>query len=249
MLGLGLTAAAFCTAALSGIAGLGGGTILIGLFYAAGLTPVQAVPLFAAVQLVSNGSRVLAYVRHVHWGATGWFLLASVPATFVVAPWIERIDANWVQILLALLILVSLIPARGGEARAPLPPRTSFIVAGLLNGAFGLVVGATGLLVGRLFLRPEWRRETTLGTMALTQALGHLLRVLAYGFVGFSAFTQPRLLLALCAAVIAGTWLGRRLNAYLDEERFALLFKTLLVLLSIKLLWEGGTNLLAGRLT
>ena len=242
---LGLVAAAFCTATLSGVAGLGGGTVLIGLFYAVGLPPLQAVPLFAAVQLVSNGSRVVAYVRHVHWGATGWFLLASVPATFVVAPWIERIDADWVQILLAVLILVSLIPPRGGEARAPLPPRASYLVAGLLNGAFGLVVGATGLLVGRLFLRPEWRRETTLGTMALTQALGHLLRVLAYGFIGFSAFTQPGLLLALCISVIGGTWLGRRLNTYLDEDRFTLLFKTLLVLLSIKLLWDSGTSLLA----
>jgi len=244
---LGLAAAAFCTAALSGVAGLGGGTVLIGIFYALGLPPVQAVPLFAAVQLVSNGSRVVAYLRHVHWGATGWFLLAAVPATFVVAPWVEHIDADWAQLLLALLILVSLIPRRGRAERAPLPPRTSFLVAGLLNGAFGPVVGATGLLVGRLFLRPEWRKETTLGTMALTQALGHLLRVLAYGAAGFSAFTEPRLLLALCVAVVAGTWAGRRLNACLDEDRFALLFKTLLVLLSLKLLWDGAAALLQGR--
>lgn len=248
MLALGLTAAAFLTAALSGVAGLGGGTVLIGLFYAIGLPPVQAIPMFAAIQLVSNASRVVAYAGYVHWGATGWFLLASVPATFVVAPWIERVDPDWVKVLLAVLILVSLMPRRDGADRAALPPRTSYLVAGLLNGAFGLVVGATGLLVGRLFLRPEWRRETTLGTMALTQSLGHLLRVLAYGFIGFSAFAKPELLLPLCAAVIAGTWTGRRLQRHLSEEHFAQLFKILLVLLSLKLLWEGGASLLAARL-
>jgi uncharacterized membrane protein YfcA len=236
---LGLTAAAFCTSMLSGAAGLGGGTVLIGLFYAIGLPPVQAVPLFAAVQVVSNVSRVTAYVRHVHWGATGWFLLASVPATFIFAPFVEHLDANAVQILLALLILVSLIPGSGGETRAPLPPRASFVVAGLLNGTFGILVGATGLVVGRLFLRPEWRRETTIGTLALTQAFGHVLRVLAYGFVGFSAFAQPSLLLPLCASVIAGTWAGQRLGKYLDGERFARVFKGLLLVLSLKLLWDG----------
>lgn len=244
MFTLGLTAAAFLTAALSGVAGLGGGTILIGLFYALGMPPVEAVPLFAAVQLASNASRTAAYVRHVHWGATGWFLLAAVPATFLLAPWIEQVNPDWARLLLALLILISLLPGRDGEGWQ-LPPRASFVVAGLLNGSLGLFVGATGLFVGRLFLRKEWRKETTIGTLALTQALGHLLRVLAYGAVGFSALAQPQRFLPLCAAVVLGTIAGKRLNAHLDEARFALLFKTLLILLSLKLLWDGASALIA----
>jgi uncharacterized membrane protein YfcA len=119
-----------------------------------------------------------------------------------------------------------------------------FSVAGLLNGSLGLFVGATGLFVGRLFLRPGWRKETTIGTLALTQMLGHLLRVLAYGFAGFSAFANPHVLLPLCAAVIAGTITGRRLHAHLDERQFALLFKGLLIALSLKLLWDGVSGLL-----
>ncbi len=242
MFTLGLTVAAFLTAALSGVAGLGGGTILIGLFYAIGLPPVQAVPLFAAVQLVSNASRTAAYLSHVHWGATLWFLLACVPATFLLAPWIEQVDPDWIRVLLALLILASLLPSH--REAAALPPRPAFVLAGLLNGALGLFVGATGLLVGRLFLRPEWRKQTTIGTLALTQGLGHLLRVLAYGWAGFSALSQPGLLLPLCAAVVAGTLVGKRLNHRLDEQRFALLFKTLLLVLSLKLLWDGASALL-----
>jgi hypothetical protein len=42
-----LSAAAFLTAALSGIAGLGGGTILIGVLYAVGMAPVEAVLIAA----------------------------------------------------------------------------------------------------------------------------------------------------------------------------------------------------------
>ena len=47
----------FLTATLSGVAGMGGGSILIGVLLVAGLPPLEAVPLFAAVQLVSNVSR------------------------------------------------------------------------------------------------------------------------------------------------------------------------------------------------
>ncbi|MGQ0528941.1 MAG: TSUP family transporter [Panacagrimonas sp.] len=234
---LTLTLFAFLTSALSGVTGLGGGTILIGVFFAAGLTPIEAVPLFAAVQFVSNSSRTLAYVRHVHWRATAWFALALVPATILIAPFAELADVNLVRLILAGLILASLIPS--ADNAAPLPPRTSFVLAGALNGGLGMFVGATGLFVGRLFLRPEWTKETTIATLAMTQVLGHGLRVLAYGFVGYSAFARPQLLIPLCLAVIAGTWTGKYFNARISAERFALVFKLVLLLLSLKLVFDS----------
>lgn len=237
-----LTVAGFLTAMLSGVAGLGGGTILIGLFYAAGMSPAEAVPLFAAVQFVANTSRTAAYLRDVEWRAAGWFLLAAVPTTFLVAPYAARIDADVVRLLLAGLLLASLAPGRGEGA--PLPPTPAFVVAGALNGALGMFVGATGLFVGRLFLLPQWRRQTVIGTLALTQMLGHGLRVAAYGWVGFSALAEPARLLPLCLAVIAGTAVGKQLNGRIDERQFAGLFKLILVVLSLKLIADALGGLL-----
>lgn len=233
----------FLTATLSGVAGLGGGTILIGVFYALGMAPAEAVPLFAAVQFVANGSRTIAYLRHVEWHAAGWFALAAVPSTFLVAPFVEDVNVDVVRLALAGLILASLAPGRADKAA--LPGRPAFALAGLLNGSLGMFVGATGLFVGRLFFRPEWRKETTIGTLALTQSLGHALRVAAYGFVGFSALTRPLLLGALCIAVIAGTALGKRLNGHVSEAQFAALFKWILIVLSVKLGYDGVRGLAA----
>lgn len=236
-----ICAAGFGTAALSGVAGVGGGTILIGILYALGLPPTTAVPLFAAVQVVSNAARTAAYFKDVEWHAAGWFLLACVPASFLFAPLVERADADIVRLVLAAMILASLLPSRdGGE---PLPPRASFIVAGLLNGAPGMFLGATGLFVGRLFLRPQWRKETVIGTLALTQMLGHLLRVAAYGAVGFTVMSQLDLLLPLAAAVIAGTAAGRALNRHVSEESFRGIFKVILIVLSLKLIRDAAAGL------
>jgi uncharacterized membrane protein YfcA len=191
--------------------------------------------------LLANSSRTVAYARHVEWRAAGWFLLAAVPATFLVAPFAQRVNADWVRLLLAALIIVSLLP--GLASRAVLPRRPSFLLAGFMNGTLGMFVGATGLFVGRLFLRPEWRRETMIGTLAMTQVFGHGLRVLAYGFVGFSALAQPQLLLALCLAVIAGTAVGKRINSRVSEEAFAQVFKWILIALSLKLIFDGVRGL------
>lgn len=233
---LAVVLAGFLTASLSGAAGLGGGTILIAVFYALGMPAAEAVPLFAAVQMVSNSARSIAYLRHVQWSAAGWFLLAAVPATLLVAPYAAALDTRYVELLLAALILISLLPKASSRL---LPQRPAFLLAGLLNGSVGMFVGATGLVVGRLFLRPEWRRETTIGTLALTQVLGHGLRVLAYGAVGFSVLAQWQRLLPLALAVIAGTILGKRINGRISEAAFARLFRLILLILSLQLIIDA----------
>ena len=245
MLTAAIAAVGFFTAALSGVAGLGGGTILIGVLYALGLAPTVAVPLHAAVQFVSNLSRTVAYLQHVEWRAAGWFLLTAAPTPFLIAPFIVSVNVHVILLLLAGLILTSLIPSKEGE---PLRPVPSFLLAGFLNGTLGMFVSATGLFVGRLFLRPEWPKETVVATMAMTQTLGHLLRIFGYASVGFAVTGQLDVLAPLLIATVAGTFAGRKLHDYLDESRFRTLFKAILAVLSLKLVYDGVTGLLlAGR--
>lgn len=229
------------SATLSGVAGMGGGTLLIGVFYALGMSTLEAVPLFAAVQLISNSSRTVAYLPAVHWPAAGWFALAAVPCTFLLVPRVAQVNTHAVESVLAVLILLSLLPV--ARRRILLPARASFVVAGALNGSLGLFVGATGLVVGRLFMRPQWSSQTLIGTLALTHMIGHGLRVLAFGVAGFSALARPGLLIALGVAVMLGTALGKWLNGKVSEAQFARLFRGLLLLLSLQLLYDGVWNL------
>ena len=77
---------AFIAAIVSGALGLGGGTLLVGVLFAAGLPPAQAVPLFAIVQLTANGTRSLRYLHAVHIPALLSFSAASLPAALLFAP-------------------------------------------------------------------------------------------------------------------------------------------------------------------
>jgi uncharacterized membrane protein YfcA len=236
-----LAAVGFLTAVLSGVAGLGGGTVLIGVFYALGLSPTVAVPLHATVQFTSNLTRTIAFMRHVEWRAAGWFLLTAAPTPFLVAPFVAAANVHVILLLLAGLILVSLVPSKeGGE---PLKLVPAVLLAGFLNGTLGMLVSATGLFVGRLFLRPEWSKETVIATLAMTQTLGHLLRILGYASVGFAVTAQLDVLAPLLLATVAGTFAGRKLHDFLDETRFRALFRAILVVLSAKLIYDGVTGL------
>jgi uncharacterized membrane protein YfcA len=238
---LAIAAAAFLTAMLSGIAGVGGGTILIGIFYAIGLTTAQAVPLHAAVQMASNATRTAAYFRAVDWRAAGWFLLGCAPSPFLVAPFVAHVNVHAIELVLALLIMGSLIPTRS-DAK-PLPLRWAYLLAGVMVGSIGMFVGASGLFVGRLFLRPEWRKETMIGTLALCQCLGHGMKILGFASIGLGPLGQANLLWPLLIAVVLGTLGGKWLNQRLSEERFRHLVHAILWVMSLKLIWDGVTGL------
>ncbi len=239
-----LSLAAFAGATLSAVAGLGGGTLLIGVMFAVGLAPVVAVPLHAAVQAVSNASRAVAYRGDINWPSAAWFTLTCLPLPFLTAPLIARADADTIRLILAVAIVLSLIPGVSAALHTHWPLRRKMLVAGALNGAVGMVIGATGLIIGPFFLDREWSKETTVGTLALCQTVGHLLKIAAFGVLGFGLLEQWTLALPLMLAVALGTLFGRRLMRLVSRSQFALLFKAVLLLLAVRLAVSGGLGLL-----
>ncbi len=243
MLAVSLSVIALFAATLSGMAGIGGGTILIAAMYALGLSPVVAVPVHAGVQLVSNFSRTLAYLKHVEWRALRDFLIGAAPAPFLVAPLIAGADEHWMLILMAAFILFTLWPRWIRLLR--LEGRIGMVVAGILTGGLGSLVGATGTLIAPLFLRSDWRKETTIATLAMCQSVAHLLKIIAFSSFGFGILEHWQLLLPMSVAVILGTVIGSQLHGRLNEDRFVVIFRVILGVLALKLLYDGTSGLLA----
>ena len=63
-LAIALVVAAFGTSILSGVIGMGGGMTLLGAM-TLGLPPAWVVPLHAIVQLFSNFTRTLVFLREI----------------------------------------------------------------------------------------------------------------------------------------------------------------------------------------
>lgn len=229
---------AFIAALVSGALGVGGGTLLIGVLFAAGLPPAQAVPLFAVVQLSANGARSLRYLRQVDYPALAVFAAASLPAALLFAPLAEAIAVHWVQLALGGLILYSLLPRRRNVKPQVGAGYPGYAGAGLLNGSIGMFIGATGLILGRLLLRPDWPRARVVGTIAATQALGHAIKILGFALAG-ALLLDPISAIVMCLAAIAGTAAGTRLGEGLPEARFRRIFQLVLVLLAAQLCISG----------
>lgn len=140
LLTVALVAAALVTATLSGMAGMGGGAILIAVMFAIGMPPALALPLHAGVQLASNASRSIVYSPHVRWGALGLFMLTAVPGPFLVAPLVVDANPDWIRLIMAAFIAMAVWPT--WAQRLKIHGRGGLLAAGAIAGVVGPVVGA-----------------------------------------------------------------------------------------------------------
>lgn len=223
------------------MAGLGGGTILIALLFATGMAPALALPLHAGVQLAANGSRSLVYVPHIQWSALGLFLVAAIPGPFLIAPLVVDANPDWIRLIMAVFIVLAAWPAWAQRLR--MHGRGGLVVAGLITGVAGPLVGATGMLAAPFFLRDEWRKESVIATMAAAQLCGHALKIAAFSVNGFNVLARLDLLVPMVLAAIVGTIIGRRLLGLFSEARFRQLFRAILIVLALKLAWDGAWGL------
>ncbi|MBM66395.1 MAG: hypothetical protein CMH55_09195 [Myxococcales bacterium] len=237
MLTVTLTLAALVAAIISGMIGMAGGILLLTVMLLAGLSPAVAIPLHAVVQLTSNVTRVAAYRKTVRWRSAALFIAISLPMPWIGLQIVDQLDPIATKGLIGLVVLAATWAPKGGLDI--LPERVSMGIAGTLAGIFGVVIGAVGPLVAPFFLRSTWKKEEVVGSKAACQSAIHLIKIGVFSGIGFAFTAYWDLLLPLLIAVIVGTWIGKALNARMSPQRFVLIYRVVLSLLALRLIYAG----------
>jgi uncharacterized membrane protein YfcA len=232
-----LVGAALVTSIISGILGMAGGITLLGVMAALLPAPV-VVPLHGVVQLGSNGTRALAFLRHVRWWVVAWFAPALIVGTAASTRLYAGGELAWLKPVIGGYLLFFVVWRR----KAPVikaPPAWSYGALGLLAGFVALYVGATGPLLAPFFLREDFAKEEIIGTKAACQILVHLAKLPAFLALGFAYQEHLPLLGLLLVAVVCGTLIGKRILQRMKTDTFVMLFEGVLVLLGLLLIVRG----------
>jgi uncharacterized membrane protein YfcA len=171
------------TSFISGIFGMAGGLILLGVLLAF-LDVAPAMVLFGAVQTASNGWRSALWVRHVNWGIVGRYLVGSTMVFFLFR------FVEFLQSKAMLYIGLGVIPFAAYLLPARLTPDITRPGAPYICGAFiitlQLMAGAAGHILDIFFQKSQLDRKTIVGTKAVTQVFGHLYRIAYFGSFEFA---------------------------------------------------------------
>jgi uncharacterized membrane protein YfcA len=241
---------AFLTATISGIIGMGGGTLLLATMFCF-LPHGEAVPLHAAVQLVSNSSRIVVFRKSVDWPTVARFALGMVPGTFLAGVILWSLGQPgraepYLKILVGAYILALTFLPRTKQA-ATADTRHGFTLLGLVAGTAGLTVGAIGPLIAPLFARRDFIKERLIATKATCQMSTHLLKIPAFWLLGRIEFAKfSALLVAMAGVAVLGTLLGKRILGYVSPQLFTRLYQVALTIAGLKILIFDGLLQLAG---
>lgn len=233
-----LSLAVIVTAFLSGVFGMAGGMVLMGVLLA--LMPVeQAMVIHGVAQFGSNGWRAVQWWRHIDWRVFAGYAAAAV--LVVAAMLLVRITLSRPVVLVLLgatPFLAFLLPARWAlnVDRAGHP-----FACGLLCMGVQMLSGVSGPLLDTFFVRSRLDRHAVVSTKAAVQTLSHALRIVAFGtlLAGAGASVGPGLAALLIASAIVGTRASRLVLDRLSDAHFRVLTRRIVLVL-------GGAYLATG---
>lgn len=234
-----LMAASFCTSALTAAFGIGGGAILLAVL-ANLLPPAALIPVHGVVQLGSNTGRALMMLPHVAREILLPFLVGSLLGIAVGALVVVELPPAAIRIGVGTFILWSVV------ATPPAFLRRSAWAAGLGSSFLTMFFGATGPFVAAYVKTQKLGRMVYVATHAACMTAQHLLKVIAFGLLGFAFGEYLGLIAGMVAFGFLGTLAGGRVLMKIDERRFGIALNAILVILAARLIWEGVAEVWAG---
>ena len=207
------------TSFISGILGMAGGMILMGVLLA--LLPLPAAMLLHGIsQLASNGGRALMLRKEVDWRVfRGYAIGAGIALAFFAA-------AHLVVGKAAAMILMGLTPfvalALPEKLHLNVERRGHSVLCGVVCLTLNLTAGIAGPILDVFFVRSRMSRYAVVATKALTQTLSHLVKIIYFGGVMAlqGAEVTPWLVGAMVLLAFVGTSLSKQVLERMSDASF-----------------------------
>jgi len=233
-----IACASLVTSFISGILGMAGGMILMGILLA--FLPLPAAMMLHGVsQLASNGWRALMLRREVQWRIIRGYAAGAVVAVAIFMATRFVIGKAAALILMGLTPFVALLLPE--KLHLNVERRGHSFLCGLICVAISLTAGIAGPILDVFFVRSKMTRHAVVATKALTQALSHMLKIAYFGGVLAVRGTEvsPWLAAALVLLSFVGTSLSRSVLEKMTDTSFRKWTRWTVMTLGVMYLFSG----------
>ena len=233
-----VAATVLATSFLSGIFGMAGGIILLGLLLLM-LDVAPAMVIFGSTQMASNGWRSVLWRGYIRWDIFFGYLAGAL-TTFALMRFVDIVPGKpLIYLLLGLTpFALYLVPSR---IFPDITTRGAPVLCGLIIMIPQLLAGAAGAMLDLFFQRSKLDRKTTVATKAVSQVAAHALRIGYYGQLE-GAF-DPRVpwwaYAGMMALAVCGTSLAAVVLHRMTDDGFRLWSKRIIMAVSTTYVARG----------
>ena len=226
------------TSFLSGIFGMAGGLILLGVLLMF-MDVAPAMVLFGVIQTAANGWRALLWRQHVQWSIVWRFVLGACAMFLVMRTFAFIPDKAMLYLGLGIIpFAADLLPKR-------FTPDISRPGAPYICGAFimliQLLAGAAGHILDMFFQKSGLDRKAIVGTKAITQSVAHIFRIGYFGSIA-NAYTINVPWWAFVAAIglaFSGTTLAASVLERMTDAHFRVWSRRIIFAVATSFLVRG----------
>lgn len=208
------------TSFLSGIFGMAGGLILVGVLLAVMPLPA-AMMLHGVTQLASNGWRALLWWRHIRWRPVAAYAVGCLVALLAWST-VRYVPETPVALLMLGVtpFMARLMPK---NLRANPHSPVQGVVYGIICMTLILLTGVAGPLIDTFFLGGKLDRREIVATKSGCQVFGHAAKLVYFGgVIDQAASVDPVLAVLAIAASMIGTSLAARVLEAMSDVQFRL---------------------------
>ena len=188
------------------------------------IMPVStAMILHGLIQLTSNGYRAWLNRGDIIWSIVVTLFLGNVIALLSLAS--IAFEPDKITVILALGLLPYIAWSLPKDLTLDVKKKPIGIIAGMVVVASNILSGTGGPLLDIFFQRADMNRHQVVATKAVGQSLGHVSKIIFFGFLSASAFEDwPLLWIVIIAMMVSvvGTTLGKKVLDSIDDSTFFL---------------------------
>ena len=212
-----------------------GGALII-LAITSTVLPIQAiVPIHSTLLIGSTATRVLFFWEHIDWRIAGPFLVGSLFGALIGARVYIELPEAFIATAISVLMLVAMwLPKITWRPRI----RHPWVIVGFIHTLISTLF-AYGALLHSVILHTDLKRQQIVGTMAGGLTGMGVFKIAGYVFYGFDYSPYLVTIAAAVAVSFLGTALGKKLGSRLSEDKFRLIYRVLITITALRLLYVG----------
>jgi uncharacterized protein len=233
-----LSGSVLATSFLSGIFGMAGGMVLMGILLLL-LSVEKAMVIHGVAQFASNGWRAVLWWRQIDWRVFRGYAAGAVLVLAAMLALQVTLSRPVVMIVMgATPFLAFLLPARW-QLNVDRPGHP--FSCGLVCMGVQMLSGVSGPLLDTFFVRSAMKRHQVVATKAAVQTLSHAMRIVFFGALLASSDQPvgPVLALLLVVSAIVGTSASKLVLDRITDTHFRKITQGLVLVL-------GACYLVAG---
>lgn len=241
-LALLILVSALITACISGIFGMAGGMIFMGVI-ASVMGVAEAMVVHGAVQSVSNSSRAYLLKSDIRWDILGYELIGALPMIGLLALVMFIPEKGVLFLVLGLLPFLLWLPRGWLQGDASKPLHAMF--CGALVMGLTLVAGVAGPALDFFYVNTVLTRKEIVATKAVTMFASHLVKIVYFGLpliatVGLTTLPLIWVFVAAVPCIILGTFIGTRVLHLFSDANFKSYTKYLVTVIGLIYLWRAA---------